>query len=473
MQILRVKTDRVDVDFENGMRWGSNKVDLLTGPNGSGKTEVLTTLANYFGFGKKSSDSDVIRWRDTEAVIDANYPSSTPSDPVRVVAQTFSPFNRFQAPRDTDITLTDLYSEGWQSDADYVCVGLHRSSRVVGASVAKRTLEQALYRVSEARESAVAISQVLGSLNLQRRMALTYQVRPQLRELAASGEEGMANWISGSLQQSPPGTARSSLRRELLRSASDRVIELLSAAIGVIRHELDSGNRIVREFDFTESRSTLDFAVLQSLAVLRRFDLLTLKACELRSKTGPAFDVAAASSGQQQMLCSVIGIATATRPKSLVLIDEPELSLHPRWQMVFLDNLQAALAPLNDCHVVIATHSPLVVQRGSRRGAGIVRIGRDHHSTIAISPKSPQPVSVETTLIDVFETPVAGSVQLASELFAAVTQGESGKDEDREGALARLGQLRELYSDPDVGDLKALTFIEQAIKLIEATDSNA
>lgn len=473
MEILRVKTGRVDVDFESGMRWGTNKVDLLTGPNGSGKTEVLTTLANYFGFGKTSSDSDVIRWKDTGAVFEANLQSSIPSDPVRVVAQTFSPFNRFKAPRDGNIAVTDLYSEGWQSAGDYVCVGLHQSSRVVGAGVAKRTLEQALYRVSEAPETAIAISQVLGTLNLQPGMALTYQVRPSLRDLLRIEGGEVSGWVSRQRQQDLSRSASTGLRGELMRSSPERVTELLSTALDVLRHELIRGGRIVREFDFSKSRSSLDFAALQSLAVLRRFDLLTLKTCELRDKFGVAFDVASASSGQQQMLCSVIGIATAARPRSLILIDEPELSLHPRWQMAFLENLHAALTPLNNCHVVIATHSPLVVQQARRRGAGIVQIGRDHYSSIAFSPRPDEPASVESTLLDVFETPVASSVQLASELFAAVTQGESGDEEDRQGALARLNQLRRLYLDPDVGDFKALGLIEQAIKLLTQEDWNA
>lgn len=473
MQILRVKTDRVQVDFENGMRWGTNKVDLLTGPNGSGKTEVLTTLANYFGFGKKSRDSDVIEWDDAGATFPASNLSPTPSTPVRVVAQTFSPFNRFNAPRESDITLTDLYSEGRQSDADYVCVGLHRSSRVVGASVAKKTLEQALYRVSEAPESAIAISRVLDSLNLQRGMVLTYQARPQLRDLVRSGNGNMMDWISRQVERASPYTLRPGLRIELMRNSPNRVANLLSTAIEVVHHELKKSGRIVRDFDFSQARSSLDFAVLQSLAVLRRFDLLTLRTCELRHKSGPAFDVATASSGQQQMLCSVIGIATAARPRSLVLIDEPELSLHPRWQMAFLENLHAALEPLIDCHVVIATHSPLIVQRGRSHGAGVVQIRRNHYSSIALPPVSTEPASVESTLIDVFDTPVAASVQLASELFSAVTQGESGEEADRAGALARLDQLRGLYSDPEVGDSKALALITQAIQLLKHKGSNA
>jgi len=44
-------------------------------------------------------------------------------------------------------------------------------------------------------------------------------------------------------------------------------------------------------------------------------------------------DVTQTSSGQQQMLCSMLSLASALKDNSIVLIDEPELSLHPKaWE---------------------------------------------------------------------------------------------------------------------------------------------
>ncbi|NET57213.1 MAG: AAA family ATPase, partial [Symploca sp. SIO2E6] len=48
-------------------------------------------------------------------------------------------------------------------------------------------------------------------------------------------------------------------------------------------------------------------------------------------------------------------------PKTLVLIDEPELSLHVGWQVEFIKDLQE-ITKLADLDILMATHSPDIIQ---------------------------------------------------------------------------------------------------------------
>ena len=48
-----------------------------------------------------------------------------------------------------------------------------------------------------------------------------------------------------------------------------------------------------------------------------------------------------------------------TQGGNLFIIDEPELSLHPKWQEDFLPNVEK-LMPKN-AQLLIATHSPIIV----------------------------------------------------------------------------------------------------------------
>ena len=48
------------------------------------------------------------------------------------------------------------------------------------------------------------------------------------------------------------------------------------------------------------------------------------------------------------------------KPDSLVLVDEPELSLHILWQQMFIRDLQDIIR-LADFDVLIATHSPQII----------------------------------------------------------------------------------------------------------------
>lgn len=67
------------------------------------------------------------------------------------------------------------------------------------------------------------------------------------------------------------------------------------------------------------------------------------------------------SSGEQHELVLLYELLFKVRPKSLVLIDEPELSLHVGWQAQFLKDLQE-ITKLADLDVLMATHSPDIIQ---------------------------------------------------------------------------------------------------------------
>ncbi len=64
------------------------------------------------------------------------------------------------------------------------------------------------------------------------------------------------------------------------------------------------------------------------------------------------------SSGEQHLLVLVYSLLF--NPKSLILLDEPELSLHIAWQDEFLHDL-SKIAELVKCKFLIATHSPQII----------------------------------------------------------------------------------------------------------------
>jgi predicted ATP-binding protein involved in virulence len=67
------------------------------------------------------------------------------------------------------------------------------------------------------------------------------------------------------------------------------------------------------------------------------------------------------SSGEQHELVLLYELLFKVKPNSLVLIDEPELSLHVGWQAQFLKDLQE-ITKLADLDVLMATHSPDIIQ---------------------------------------------------------------------------------------------------------------
>jgi predicted ATP-binding protein involved in virulence len=67
------------------------------------------------------------------------------------------------------------------------------------------------------------------------------------------------------------------------------------------------------------------------------------------------------SSGEQHELIMLYELLFKAEAGSLILIDEPEISLHVGWQSQFLQEL-LEITKLADIDVLMATHSPDIIQ---------------------------------------------------------------------------------------------------------------
>ena len=75
---------------------------------------------------------------------------------------------------------------------------------------------------------------------------------------------------------------------------------------------------------------------------------------------GQFLDVNRLSSGEQNEIIMIYNFIFEVADKSILLIDEPEISLHVAWQQDFIDDIEK-IAHLKGIQVIIATHSPQVI----------------------------------------------------------------------------------------------------------------
>ncbi|MBE5977862.1 MAG: hypothetical protein E7249_01845 [Paenibacillaceae bacterium] len=66
------------------------------------------------------------------------------------------------------------------------------------------------------------------------------------------------------------------------------------------------------------------------------------------------------SSGEQQEIVLLYRLIFSSNENQLILIDEPEISLHVAWQRQFVDDLKKIIE-LNKMNILIATHSPQIL----------------------------------------------------------------------------------------------------------------
>ncbi|MGN2386026.1 AAA family ATPase [Pseudomonas viridiflava] len=127
-----------------------------------------------------------------------------------------------------------------------------------------------------------------------------------------------------------------------------------------------SRKAIELEFNFVTSTAYINGKklppyILNSIVILMKLGLIRLMDLILEKENHGPISLRRASSGEQCLLIIMLGIAGHIRNGSVILIDEPEISLHPRWQEEFMPMLISAFSKYSDCQFIVATHSPQIV----------------------------------------------------------------------------------------------------------------
>lgn len=95
--------------------------------------------------------------------------------------------------------------------------------------------------------------------------------------------------------------------------------------------------------------------------VNKRFGFSRREGLRVLLKTGGVLnDLTKLSSGEQNEIFLLFKFIFEVPDKSVLLIDEPELSLHVAWQLQFINDIRK-IAKARDIQIVIATHSPEIV----------------------------------------------------------------------------------------------------------------
>ena len=79
-----------------------------------------------------------------------------------------------------------------------------------------------------------------------------------------------------------------------------------------------------------------------------------------RDRRGQRIQVSTLSSGEQHLVALYSMLMFSARPNSIVLVDEPEISLHAVWKHAFLRDI-TEVAQLANLQILIATHSSAII----------------------------------------------------------------------------------------------------------------
>lgn len=135
----------------------------------------------------------------------------------------------------------------------------------------------------------------------------------------------------------------------------------VSMLLNKLYHNESFGTHWVKlnEYSFDKVNSSTVTRLLKFEGTLRKLGAIS-EINILLKKNDQAIDLMDASSGELSFITSLIFISTSITNHPVIIIDEPENSLHPKWQREYIKKIMDIFY-YNEPTIVCATHSPLVV----------------------------------------------------------------------------------------------------------------
>lgn len=153
-------------------------------------------------------------------------------------------------------------------------------------------------------------------------------------------------------------------RKEFInKSESDEInisISELNDFIGLLkRSKYVSKSKIIYPLDFSKNRSFELARDVRFLEMMEKLELISSP--DIKFIKDDPFDFEYTSSGEKHFIFTMINLISTIDNNSLILIDEPELSLHPKWQMKYIRLLKDITNDFKTSHCLLASHSHFMV----------------------------------------------------------------------------------------------------------------
>lgn len=122
---------------------------------------------------------------------------------------------------------------------------------------------------------------------------------------------------------------------------------------------LQDSDRKLSTFRYILDRVNLLQEIVNSRFLYKRLEVDRTRGLRVLSDEGAELGLSMLSSGEQHELVLLYDLLFNVSPGALVLIDEPEISLHVSWQKRFIEDLRR-ISSLVEFRSIVATHSPQI-----------------------------------------------------------------------------------------------------------------
>ncbi len=285
------------------------------------------------------------------------------------------------------ITVNDKFKTQPEHDGFYWYLGIRNENTPASTgtrTIVRKTVSAIAEGLSHDDSFRVKLLDLLQNLGLQRKMEIEYSIR--YRKVYMPGiisktefEDIFSNWKpafekAGSKRNNAPWGHKNFQSISAKPGNIDIMVDYINALIR--KKSITKGNHIVYHL---EERSLVeDWKAIQ---LLSKLDILSFPKIRIYKECDPnnateSFLFEDSSSGETNMLCQFVSILSRIDQRSLVLIDEPETSSHPNWQIQYIKLLNTIFGHYQSAHFIISTHSHFLLSDLEPRSSTIIALER-------------------------------------------------------------------------------------------------
>lgn len=218
--------------------------------------------------------------------------------------------------------------------------------------------------------------------------------------------------------------------------------------VRVSQDKITVGEKSILDFNLFDNIELIE--ELSLIQHLQKLDLLTSASLLFRKNRDKTISSQDLSSGEFHFLTTMIAIQATLKENSLVLIDEPDTSLHPNWQMKYIHNLKELFKSWNSTHFVMATHSHFLISDLENTSSEIIGIkGQAPNIQVHAFNYNTYGWSAEEVLLEVFNVPTTRNLYVyekVGEILDLVAlrdenKNKIGKNDNLEVITKKLEEL--------------------------------
>ncbi len=370
-------------DEPNNKR-GEIFTSLIIGENGVGKSFLLKIISDFFRFVSRPTKSTQIKYERISAsynISDKLYEITKEKNnlsfklngnivsrdeieiPQKIIALSFMVNDKFSFVSDRESSLHEEVVE-----EKYKYLGVRATSNATYTSTIQKKLLSSILKILDDPKRVDSLNKVFDFVGLDSSIEIVYKLKRKTLFSRGVDNEFVKKKMNSVVRR------KEFLRREILDGfefTSEQLVEFIER----LSHSNNVHNDYISFSLNTAKSSNSDFFEYNNyLKMMESLELIASP--DIKFVKSDYFDFEHTSSGEKHFIFTMINLLSEIEDNSLIMIDEPELSLHPRWQMNYINLLKSVTTFFKSSHCLLASHSHFMVSDLNPESSSLLSLGK-------------------------------------------------------------------------------------------------